>query len=69
MLGIALGFFVCLFGWLVAIYLFFNLFCSICSIGASNQCLHLEPLHRPFFVVGFSETGSHKLFAWAGFEQ
>jgi hypothetical protein len=32
-----------------------------------TQGLHLEPLN-PFFVMGFSETGSCKWFAEAGFE-
>jgi hypothetical protein len=36
--------------------------------GALTQGLHLEPLHQPFFVKGFFEIGSFKLFAWAGFE-
>jgi hypothetical protein len=30
--------------------------------------LHLEPLHRPFFVKGFLEIGAHKLFAQAACE-
>jgi hypothetical protein len=38
------------------------------SIGAGTQGLHLEPLHQPFFVKGFFEIGSCKLFAEAGFE-
>jgi hypothetical protein len=33
-----------------------------------TQGLHLEPLHKPFFVMGFFEIGSHELFAGAGFE-
>jgi hypothetical protein len=33
-----------------------------------NSGLHLEPFHQPFFVMGFFETGSHELFARAGFE-
>jgi hypothetical protein len=36
--------------------------------GAWTQGLHLEPFHQPFFVLGFLKIGSHKLFAWAGFE-
>jgi hypothetical protein len=36
--------------------------------GAWTQGPHLEPLHHPFFVMGFFETGSCKLFAQAGFE-
>jgi hypothetical protein len=46
---------------------FFLLF--VCGTGAWNRGLHLEPLHQPFFVIFFFfEIGSHKLFAWAGFE-
>jgi hypothetical protein len=30
---------------------------------------YLEPLHQPFFVMGFLETGSHQLLAWTGFKQ
>jgi hypothetical protein len=33
-----------------------------------NSGLDLEPLHQPFFVMGFFEIGSHILFTWAGFE-
>jgi hypothetical protein len=33
--------------------------------GLSHWC----PAHQPFFVVGFLEIGSQKLFAWIGFEQ
>jgi hypothetical protein len=40
----------------------------ICSAGAWTQGLHLEPLHQPFFVMGFFEIGSLKLFAPAGFK-
>jgi hypothetical protein len=29
-------------------------------------CLHLEPLHQSFFVMGLFEIGSHELFAGAG---
>jgi hypothetical protein len=29
---------------------------------------YLEPLHLPFFVMGFFDIGSHELFAQAGFE-
>jgi hypothetical protein len=37
--------------------------------GAWTQGLPLEPLHRSnFFVIRFFEIGSHKLFAWVGFE-
>jgi hypothetical protein len=28
----------------------------------------LEPLHQPFFVIGFFEIGSQELFVWAGFK-
>jgi hypothetical protein len=38
------------------------------STGVWTQGLHLESLHQPFFVIGFFEIGSHKLFAWAGFQ-
>jgi hypothetical protein len=38
------------------------------STGAWTQDLHLEPLHQPFFVMGFFEIGSHKLFPRAGLE-
>jgi hypothetical protein len=47
---------------LLFIYLF------ICSTGAWTQGLNLEPLHQPFFVMCFIETGSWELFAQAGFE-
>jgi hypothetical protein len=30
--------------------------------------LPMELLYQAFFVMGFFEIGSHKLFAWAGFE-
>jgi hypothetical protein len=33
-----------------------------------TQGLYLELLHQPFFVMGFLEIGSLKLFAWAGFK-
>jgi hypothetical protein len=40
------------------------LFCFLAVLG-----LHLEPLHQPFFVMGFfPKIGSLKLFPWAGFE-
>jgi hypothetical protein len=39
-----------------------------CSTGVWTRGLYLEPLHQPFFVLGFFEIGSHELFAWAGFE-
>jgi hypothetical protein len=35
---------------------------------ARQVLLPLEPLNQPFFVMGFIEIGSHKLFARAGFE-
>jgi hypothetical protein len=35
--------------------------------GICTQGLHLEPIHQPFFVMGFFKIGSHKLFAPAGF--
>jgi hypothetical protein len=47
--------------------LFFFLFFFF-SAGIWTQGLHLEPLHQPFFVMGFFEIGSCKLFAWAGFK-
>jgi hypothetical protein len=28
-----------------------------------------EPLHQPYFVMGFLETGALELFDLAGFEQ
>jgi hypothetical protein len=43
-------------------------FVCVCGTGAGTQGLHLETLHQPFFVKGFFEIGSRKLFAWAGFE-
>jgi hypothetical protein len=43
-------------------------FFFFCGIGDSSQGLHLEPLHQPFFVIGFFETGSRKLFAQADFK-
>jgi hypothetical protein len=46
---------------LVTLFFFF-------STGAWTQHLHLEPLHQPYFCEGFFETGSHKLFAQAGFK-
>jgi hypothetical protein len=33
-----------------------------------NSRLHLEPLYQSFFVTGFSEIGSHELFARASFK-
>jgi hypothetical protein len=30
--------------------------------------LHLEPLHESFLCERFFKIGSHKVFAWAGFE-
>jgi hypothetical protein len=38
------------------------------STGIGTQGLHLEPLHQPFFVLGFFKIGSCKLFVQAGFE-
>jgi hypothetical protein len=35
-----------------------------CGTGAETQGLHLEPLHQPFFVKGFFNIGSRKLFTW-----
>jgi hypothetical protein len=43
-------------------------FVCVCGTGIWTQGLHHEPLHQPFFVKGFSEIGSHELFAWAGIE-
>jgi hypothetical protein len=34
----------------------------------SGPTLHLEPLHQPFFVLGFFKIRSPKLFAQAGFK-
>jgi hypothetical protein len=36
----------------------FKFFC-VGGTGAWPQGLHLEPLHRPFFVMGIFEIGSH----------
>jgi hypothetical protein len=47
---------------------FLFLFLFFCGTEAWTQGLHFEPLHQPFFVVGFFQEGSHKLFAQAGFE-
>jgi hypothetical protein len=44
----------------------FTLFFLEGGTGAWTQGLHLEPLHQPFFVMGFFEIGSRKLFPWAG---
>jgi hypothetical protein len=34
-----------------------------CSTGAWTHGLYLEPLHQSFFVIGFFDIGSHKLFS------
>jgi hypothetical protein len=39
-----------------------------CGAGAWTQGLRLEPLHQPYFCVGFFKIGSLELFAWAGFK-
>jgi hypothetical protein len=36
-----------------------------CGTGVWTQGLHFEPLHQPFFVMGFFEIGFK---VWAGFE-
>jgi hypothetical protein len=41
---------------------------SFCGTGVWTHGVHIEPLHQPFFVMGFFEIGSLKLFAQAGFE-
>jgi hypothetical protein len=41
---------------------------SFCGAGIWTQGLHHEPLHQPFFVMGFFKIGSRELFAGAGFE-
>jgi hypothetical protein len=46
-------------------YLFFR---GEGSSGAWTQGLYIEPLHQPFFVMGFFEIESRELFALAGFE-
>jgi hypothetical protein len=28
----------------------------------------IEPLHQPFFMMGFFGLGAQELFAWAGFK-
>jgi hypothetical protein len=45
--------------------LFLASWCIIIIIdtGAWTQGLYLEPLHQPFFVMGFFDLGSLKLFA------
>jgi hypothetical protein len=43
-----------------------NLCVRVCGAGVWTQGLHLEPLHQPFFMMGFSEIGSRELLAWAG---
>jgi hypothetical protein len=44
------------------------LFLFFCGTGVWTQGLHLEPLHQPFFVMGFFKIGSRKLFAPANFK-
>jgi hypothetical protein len=34
-------------------FLFFSFFLSFCGTGLWTQGLHLEPLHKPFFVIFF----------------
>jgi hypothetical protein len=36
----------------------------VCSTRVWTQGLHLEPLHQPFFMMGFFKIESRKLFAW-----
>jgi hypothetical protein len=48
------------------VYLFIYLFCSS---GVWIQGLHLEPLHQPFLVMGFSEIGSCQLLICPGWFQ
>jgi hypothetical protein len=47
----------------------FGVYVGVGGAGVCTQGLHLKPLHQPFFVKGFLQIGSHKLFAQAGFEQ
>jgi hypothetical protein len=49
-------------------FLIFFFVVVVGDTGAWTQALHIEPLHQPFFVKGFFEIGSYKLFARAGFE-
>jgi hypothetical protein len=49
------------------ISLIFVLFC-FCSTGVWTQSLHLEPLHQPFFAMGFFKIGFQELFSRAGFQ-
>jgi hypothetical protein len=34
----------------------------------SQSTMHPKPVHHPFFVIGFFETGSCELFARVGFK-
>jgi hypothetical protein len=50
--------------YLLSLLPFFFFFCS-------GSGLHLEPLHQLpplFFMMGFSEIGSHKVFPQSGFK-
>jgi hypothetical protein len=55
--------FSCFFG-LCHIVFFF----VVSELGFELRAYTLSPFHQSFFVIGFFETGSHKLFARAGFE-
>jgi hypothetical protein len=46
--------------------IWFSLF--FCGTGTWTQDLHLEQLQQSFFIMGFFEIGSYKLFAQTGFE-
>jgi hypothetical protein len=45
--------------------LFFSFFAVL---GFELRASTLSHSTSPFFVMGFLEIGSHKLFAWAGFK-
>jgi hypothetical protein len=49
--------------WFLFIYLFI-----CCSLGFELRTFTLSHSTSPFFVMGFFEIGSHKLFIQAGFE-
>jgi hypothetical protein len=45
------------------ILFYFILFFALLGFELKATLPALEPLHQPFFVMGFFEIGSHKLFA------
>jgi hypothetical protein len=56
---------------LLLLLLFFGFILWFFFFGGSGvwtQGLHLEPFHKPFFVLSVFEIGFLKLFAWVGFE-